>query len=295
METTNKVAIVTGATSGIGRYTAQLLPKEGFGMIFVVGRNEEKGAQVVKEIQKAGGEGFFCKHDFSLLSEVKKFVEFFKTKSNRLDLLIHSAGIIKDVKCITTEGFETNFVTNFLSRFLLTNLLLDILKKSAPSRILLVAGPGEWVGPPDLTNLNAEKFFSYPPWSFIYGNPFNMVNFQTSNDVYTIEMAKRLEGTKVTINCMDPGMVDTEIRRELGWIDPVMRCLGRTVLRSKWMTCDQGAVAPLYLATSSTLEGVSGKLFNLKKELPIPTWATANDIGEKLWEKSWDCTKPFFT
>jgi len=125
--------------------------------------------------------------------------------------------------------------------------------------------------------LNSEKSFS------VIGH---LADCQVSNDIFTIELARRLKGTKVTAVCMNPGLVDTDVRKELKWLDRVVRIFGPTVFRWWWQSPAQGAEAPIWLATAPELNGVSGELFNIKSRVQPASAITDPEVGTKLWNIS---------
>ena len=142
-EMNGKIVLITGATSGIGRETALGLAVMG-ATVVIFARNQEKATAVIKEIKAQGNESAdFIKCDLDSLDSVRKAANEFKTRYQRLDVLINNAGLISGKRKVTVDGYEHTFQVNHLSHFLLTNLLLDVLRKSAPSRIVIcfVGGP----------------------------------------------------------------------------------------------------------------------------------------------------------
>jgi len=255
----SKIAIVVGATSGIGKYTTIGLVEQGYNVV-AVGRSDQKWKELLEEIQSQSLPGTveFFKADLTQVKEAIKFGEFFLSKYNRVDILVHSTGTIPAQKEITKENLSASFVVNYLSRFAITNILLDLIKKNKNgARIVNIAAAGNFVGPLDFDNLNCEKSFS------VFGN---LGTFQLCNDIWTMELARRLKDTNVTAVCLNPGFVDTEIRKELGWMDTAARFVGRYLLWWKFQTPQQGAVTPIWLSTSSELDGISGALFNETKK-----------------------------
>jgi NAD(P)-dependent dehydrogenase (short-subunit alcohol dehydrogenase family) len=270
-----KVALVTGGTDGIGKHTAIGLAQLGAEVV-IVGRSAEKGANVLKELQAAhpAGKGEFIQADFSLMREVRRVAEIVRARHNRLDLLIHSAGVINTRRILTDEGLEMTFAVDYLSRFLLTNLLLDRLQASAPARIINVAASGGGLGSIDFEDLQGERRI---------GGMRGLGQAQFANDVFTLELHKRLQGTGVSVMALHPGAVDTGIRRELPrWINFLLGIVAKPFA----MTPEQGAQAPLYLATAPELANVSGALFQRTKRLTPSAKTLDPELGRKLWEVS---------
>lgn len=270
-----KTVLVIGGTRGIGKETAEGLAKLG-ATVVIVGRNREVGDRALEDIRSKGGNAAFIAADMSLMSEVQRLAETFKTEYRRLDVLIHSADLLHIKREETAEGLEVCFALNYLSRFLLNNLLLDVLKFSAPARIIHIAAAG-FPG-----KLNLDHVPPRPGMSSFKGHNIG----QQANDVFAVEFASRLEGTGVTINVMNPGMVATNIRRNmpdgkaLMWI---MEFLFKHMAR----TPEQFAQHVIYLATSPTMADVNGGLFGPSgKPIRIrPDISDAHKRG-RLWERS---------
>ncbi|KAK3599446.1 hypothetical protein CHS0354_036462 [Potamilus streckersoni] len=184
---TGKTVLITGANTGIGFYTALDLARRNARVILAC-RSQEKGLAAMKKIQESTGNYNIVVKvvDLSLMASVKKFAEKILWEEARLDILINNAGVAGIPKIMTAEGFEMVYATNHFGPFFLTNLLLDLLKKSAPSRIVTVSSIAHKFGSIELDNLKAEK--SYSQLRF-YGNT------KLANILFTKELARRLEGT----------------------------------------------------------------------------------------------------
>ncbi|GAB4528935.1 MAG: SDR family oxidoreductase [Anaerolineae bacterium] len=271
--TQQRVALITGATGGIGRALALRLAKDGYDLM-IVGRSAKRGEAVVHAIQQYGVEAHFVQADLSLMGEVRRVAELFWQRYGHLDLLVHSAGVIHTKRILTDEGLETTFATDYLSRFYLTNLLLDCLKASPAARILNIAASGGGMGTIHFDDLLGERKI---------GGMRGLGQAQFANDVHTIELARRLKDTAITVNAMHPGAVDTGIRRELPrWLNGIMGVLFSRVA----MTADEGAEAPYYLATSPEVAQVSGSLFKKDERITKSTNASDPALGERLWQVS---------
>lgn len=192
-----KVVIITGANSGIGKETAIDLAKRG-GKIYIACRDKKRGEDAMKEIKEKSesDEIYFLKLDLASIDSIKNFSEEFLNLETNLHILINNAGVMACPRSFTKDGFEMHFGTNHLGHFLLTNLLLDILKASAPSRVVVVSSLFHIVGKIRKNDLFGEKF--YFRW-------FAYASSKLANILFTRELAKRLAGTGVTANCLHPG------------------------------------------------------------------------------------------
>lgn len=198
------MALVMGGTNGIGRASAIKLAQHGHDVI-VVGRNAIVGAEVVKEIEKAGRKAYFVQGDVSLMREVQRIAAEIHKVTSKINILLHCRDVAIKKRVDTAEGIELCFATNFLSRVLLNDLLLDLLKAGAPSRILHVATPGvDW-------KIDAKLVPPPPSMSAIKAHNMG----QSSNNLYTVDMAERIKNTGVTINVMGPGWVDTGFHKKI--------------------------------------------------------------------------------
>src|SRR5437588_3616421 len=199
-----KVCVVTGSSSGLGKATALRLAELGATVILGC-RDKERGEATLAEIRAASGNETveLMLIDLSVQQSVRTMVEEFKQRHDRLDVLINNAGVFKNVRTVTVDGLETMFATNHLGPFLLSNLLLDRLKTSAPSRILTITAPSTSML--DFDDLQGEKKFQ----------AFEAFGASKAcNLLFTYELARRLEGTGVTVNAIHPGLVRSSIMRE---------------------------------------------------------------------------------
>src|SRR5918998_983602 len=161
-----KVALVTGGTSGIGKATAMALAAMGADVV-VVGRDRERGEGAAAEIRaRTGGKVDLALADLSSQAEVRALAEEFKRRYDRLDVLVNNAGLVQSTRTESVDGLETTFATNHLAPFLLTNLLLDLLKKSAPSKVVTVSSEAERWGNIDFDDLQSKKKYRGFP---VYG------------------------------------------------------------------------------------------------------------------------------
>lgn len=270
-----KLCLITGATNGIGKTTAEALAKRGAHLL-VHGRDAEKGATLVSALKRAGANARieFMQADFTSLADVRRLAETVKMRTPRLDVLINNAGVFAAKRVVTKDGFEATFVVNHLAPFLLTNLLLDMLKASAPARIIVVSS-GAHRGPPlDFEDLQSAK--AYRPMRAYHGS-------KLANLLFTRSLAKRLEGTRVTVNALHPGVVDTGI---VGGGKNLVSSLGRITFRLIGKAPEKGCRTTVYLATAAALEGVSGGYFIDEKPAETSPEAQDDAAAERLWAVS---------
>jgi retinol dehydrogenase 14 len=264
----SKVFLVTGATDGIGKATVLELARMG-AVVCVHGRSPEKARRVVEEIRRATGndaiEYFLA--DFASLAQVRALASEVLEKHDRLDALINNAGIISKTRQSTQDGMELTFQVNHLAPFLLTNLLLDSLRASGAGRVVTVSSGMYQSAELDWDNLQGEKHYEgYAAYS----------RSKLCNVLFTFALARRLQGSPVTANCLNPGVVDTQMLR-MGWggggVSPA-----------------QGAQTSVYLATSPEVEGVTGMYFAQSRPAQPAAISTAVDTQERLWKVSAELT-----
>lgn len=268
-----KRAIVTGANSGIGKATALGLAKDGMEVILVC-RDSVKGDAACKEIiEESGNKNIHIMiADFSSQKSIRKFAKDFLKKYKHLNVLVNNAGVSLDKMKMTEEGIEWVFAVNHLGYFLLTTLLLDLLKKSAPSRVVNVASGVHYPMKLDFSDLQlTKKWKSYKAYA----------NSKLANVYFTYELARRLDGTGVTVNCLSPGLVKSELFRYQK-LPLVFRIIKKLIGK----TTEQGAETPIYLATSPTVEGVTGKYFESRKAKKSSKISYDEEIAKKLWTVS---------
>jgi NAD(P)-dependent dehydrogenase (short-subunit alcohol dehydrogenase family) len=229
---------------------------------------------MVKEIREGTGnsESDIIGCDLASFDSVRRAATEFRSRYQRLDVLIDNAGLIIGKREVTVDGFEQTFQVNHLSHFLLTNLLLDVLKNSAPSRIVIVGSEAHEGAHLDLDDLMLEKGYS----AFkAYGRS------KLANLLFCFELARRLEGSGVTANCLHPGVVRTNFGRGLGGMANLY-----PVLYPFMKSARKGAVTTIYLASSPEVANISGKYFSRKKVRSSSKESMDKEIGRRLWEKS---------
>ncbi|XP_029383205.1 retinol dehydrogenase 13 isoform X2 [Echeneis naucrates] len=274
-----KTVVITGANTGIGKETAQELAKRG-GRIIMGCRDMEKCEAAAKEIRgKTLNPHVYAHHlDLASLKSVREFAERVK-KEQTVDVLINNAGVMRCPAWKTEDGFDMQFGVNHLGHFLLTNLLLDKLKESAPSRVINLASLAHLVGKIDFEDLNWEKKKFDTKQAYCQS--------KLANVLFTRELAKRLQGTGVTVNAVHPGVVATELGRHTGlhqshFSSSVLSPFFSLLVKSP----ELGAQPSIYLAVSEEMEGVTGCYYDVMTEKEPAPQALDEEVAQKLWEVS---------
>ena len=272
------VCMVTGATSGIGVVTAKALAQEG-ATVIVVGRNKEKSFSVVDQIKKKTGNPNvqYMLADLSVQKEVRQLTEDFTGKFKRLDILVNNAGAVFNKRIETVDGLEMTFALNHLGYFLLTNLLLGTIKASAPSRIINVSSDAHKGAKINFDDIQGTKKYGVMR---AYGQS------KLANILFTYELARKLEGSGVTSNALNPGFVASSFGSNMsGTFRLILRFLQLFAMSS-----ENGAETSIYLATSPNVANINGKYFVKKKEVRTSVKSYDKNIGEKLWKVSEELT-----
>ncbi|MBY8986853.1 MAG: SDR family oxidoreductase [Candidatus Lokiarchaeota archaeon] len=277
MSMEGKICIVTGANSGIGKATAMGLAKMNATVVMVC-RSKERGEVAQKEIIELTGNNkvdlLIC--DLSSQKEIRDFATEFKSKYQNLHVLINNAGVMLSKKLLSVDGFETNFAVNFLAPFLLTNLLLEMLKKSAPSRIINVGSAAHRMGKIDFEDLQRKnkkgRFFR------LYGSS------KLALTLVSYELSRKLEDSHVTVNVVHPGLINTNLGRDR---NSTSSGFTRKFLKSP----EIGAETSIYLASSPEVEGVTGKYFVNKEVKPSSKTSYNEEYAKRMWEISLEMTK----
>ncbi|HEX9131008.1 MAG TPA: SDR family oxidoreductase [Ktedonobacteraceae bacterium] len=269
-----KICLVTGSTSGIGKVTARELANRG-ATVVLVSRSRAKGVATQAEIKQATGNQHveLLVADLSLLQDVRRLAAEFQQTHSHLHLLVNNAGGAYPTRTLTSEGFETTLAVNYLAPFLLTELLLDTLKASAPARIVNVSSAQHATASIEFDNLQGEKK---------YANLRNYSQAKLALLLWTYELARRLEGTGVTVNALHPGVVASNFAA--GMIGPAAWSL--KLLKPFLLTVEKGAQTTLYVATSPQVEGVTGKYFVKSQEKQSSSLSYDQTVGSRLWEKT---------
>src|SRR6266849_2363311 len=270
----NKVVLVTGANSGIGRAASLSLAKIG-ATVVMVARGKEKGegakSEIIRESQNSSVDLLLA--DLSSLESVRQLGIEFRKKYSKLHVLINNAGLFNRRRRVTMDGYENTFATNYLAPFLLTNLQLDLLRASAPSRIINVSSVGHYNGHINFDDLNLEK--EYGGWKAYGQSKLALV-------LFTHELAKKLRGTSVTVNAVHPGTVATNIwTRPFGPVGFIM------ALPKLFMTTPrQGAETIVYLASSPDAKDLNGEYLEKLKVKKSSDESYNEEIAQRLWDVS---------
>jgi len=276
-----RVCMITGANSGIGKATAVGLAKMGASVVMVC-RDRQRGEAAMAEIKAASGHQKvdLLLADLSSQASVRQLAQAFKARYPQLHVLINNAGIALGKRSLTIDGIETVFAVNYLAPFLLTHLLLDVLKASAPARVVNVAGDYH-----RRASINFDDLMSEQNYSRLRAN--NQAKLALI--LFTYELARRLDGTGVTANCLHPGAVATDAPSK----DPDTSALARLMyklVKPFFLSPEKGAETSIYLASSPQVEQVTGQYFI--KKAPVPSSPESYDgaIAGRLWEVSVELT-----
>ncbi len=274
-----KTVIVTGGNNGIGLETAVGLATLGAHVV-IAARNQAKGEAALADIKNRSESNNveLMLADFASLASIRGFVEKFRMNHDRLDVLVNNAGGINTSRSETLDGFETTFGVNHLGYFLVTNLLLDVIKASAPARIVSVSSGAHLRSKGmNFDDLNAERSYS---GMGVYGKS------KLANVLFTYELARRLEGSGVTANCLHPGVVRSGFGQNNGVLIALAFKSFYTLLRPLTKSNAQGAETSIYLASSPEVEGVTGKYFAKSNETRSSPASHDKEAAKRLWEVS---------
>ncbi len=270
-----KTCLVTGANRGIGREIALGLARAG-ARVLVHARTAEHAEQAVADLRAASGndlvQGFHS--DFLEQAQVRRLARDVMQATDRLDVLVNDAGTYFAHRMQGVEGHEATFSVNHLGAFILTRELQELLERSAPARVIMIASEAH------------QRVSNVEDWESLqgYSGYQAYARSKLANVMFTYDMAHRLEGTGVTVNACHPGLVWTGILEKgfdrwwTRWMIPIAKRFCEPV--------EAGAETPLYLAQSPDVEGVTGRYF--KKQRAIPSSLVSHDatIGARLWNIS---------
>ena len=270
-----KLVVITGATGGIGLAAAQALGRKG-ARLALVARSEARADAAEASIRAVAGAGVVIdklKADLTSQADVRRLATEVRSRYGQLDVLINNAGAIYSHRQLSRDGIELTWALNHLAPFLLTTLLLDLLKSSAPARVITTSSMAHRGVRIPFDDLNAERGYrSYRR----YGES------KLANILFTGELARRLEGSGVTANCFHPGFVATGFNRNNGaFMNWLMKTAG-PLARSP----ERGADTLVWLADSPDLGGVSGQYFtDRRRRTPSPEAQNA-ETARRLWDAS---------
>lgn len=270
-----KVCIVTGSNSGIGKETALALAGINATVVMAV-RNQEKGEiaknEIINKTENRMTDLIIC--DLASLTSIRNFAKEFAAKYDRLDVLINNAGAVINNRQTTVDGFERNFAVDYLGPVLLTHELLPLLKSSAPSRIINLTSGLYKSGKVDFYDLQAEKDYNGMQ---AYRNAKMMIL------MFTYELARRLEGTGVTVNAVQPGFVATNLGKNTGSLG---QAISYKLVRVLQTSARKGAETSVYLASSNEVKNVTGKCFRKMQVTETSPASNDREMQKRLWEKT---------
>ncbi len=274
-----KTVVVTGGNSGIGFETAAALAAMG-ARVVVTARNADKGRAAVAAItQRLGGDAKVQLVVFDLgdLASVRRGASELLEQAPRLDVLVNNAGLVLSERAETVDGLEATFAINHLGPFLLTNLLLDRIRASSPARIVNVASTAHNAARKGILfdDLQSEKKYAAMR---VYGRS------KLANILFTLELARRLEGTGVTANSLHPGTVRTGYGAD-GDARGLL-ALGLKISSPFFLSPAKGARTSIYLASDPGVEHVSGEYFVKCKPKQPKRWARDEEAARHLWQVS---------
>ena len=266
--------VITGATSGIGRAAALGLAQPDAALI-LVGRNSRRGSEVVERIKKTspGSHAQFIEADLSVQNDVRQLATAIRQKFKHVDVLINNAGARFDTHGATGEGFERTFATNHLGHFLLTSLLLDPLREAPSARIITVSSGAHRAA-------KVDGIWSYQEHEYDRRQAY--AKSKLANILFAFELARRVQGTRIVSNAVDPGVVSTNFARNNGLLAWAKHTVSHG-LRGELVSTARAASTIVYLATSVEVAGVTGALFRERQVIEPSPAAHDRLLAEVLW------------
>lgn len=272
-----RTVLLTGGNAGIGKATAVVLARCGAHVV-ITARDEARGRAAVAEIRERSGSSDveLMLLDLADLSSVRALAAAFAARYERLDVLINNAGVIRTDREETVDGFETTIGVNHLGPFLLTLRLLPLLRASAPARIVNVASMAHRRAELDPDDLHHEDR-AYRPMAAYAAS-------KLANILFTRELARRLDGTGVTVNACHPGTIASGFGRDgdTRGIFPVLLAIARPFM----LRPEHGAVTPTHLAGSPEVAGATGGYYVRRRRVRPSAAARDEELARRLWEAS---------
>jgi NAD(P)-dependent dehydrogenase (short-subunit alcohol dehydrogenase family) len=272
-----RVCLVTGANRGLGKATALGLARQG-ATVVMLGRDADRVALASDDVRRESGnpDVSYLVVDLASLASVRAAADELARRFSAIHVLVNNAGVNLARRAVTADGFEMTLAVNHLGPFLLTNLLLPLLSAGAPSRVVNVTSWFERFGRIDFDDLHAERKR--------YGALAAYYQSKLANALFTYELAERLAGTGVTVNCVDPGLVATDLLRDRAWWNPRwLRPLWRRFLLSP----DRGARAAIYAASAPELTSVTGRCFRAHRRATRTSDRSRDaTLRKRLWDES---------
>lgn len=271
-----KKVLITGGTSGIGHSSALLLAEKGFD-VYIVGRSPEACEALMTELRTVRPQGNFGYYVCDLLSQeqIKRTAEQIRLEHASLDVLLNNAGGVFASRMLTGEGFEKTFALNHLAYFTLTRELIPLLREASEPRIVCVSSNSHLKGKVEFDNLQGEK------------NYFIMSQYENTklmNVLFVKELARRLQGTGITVNALHPGVVRTDIGNKSK--NPLFGTAWKVWSTVAGISERKGAATSVYLASDEAVKGVTGRYFSDCRESKVNPQADDEAVAKKLWEIS---------
>jgi NAD(P)-dependent dehydrogenase (short-subunit alcohol dehydrogenase family) len=270
-----KTVLITGATSGIGLEASAKLAGMGAELV-LVGRDRTRGEAAVAAVKRRSGSSavtLIC-CDFTSLTQIRALAADVVTSRPKLHILVNNAGSVSARRAVTEDGIERTFAVNHLGPFLLTNLVLDLMRRSAPARVVTVASAAHRQGDTPFDDLQFE--------SDRYGIMRAYARSKLANVLFTAELARRLAGTGVTANCLHPGAVATNIWSHAPWYTRPLLAVAKLFM----ISAEKGADTIVYLAASPEVEGLTGGYYEGNRRVLPSAIAQDEAIAKRLWERS---------
>lgn len=269
--------MITGANSGIGKATSLSLARMG-ATVVMVSRDRKRGEAAQAEIKVTSGNQSvdLLVDDLSSQASIHQLASDFKSKYQHLHVLVNNAGTYRTRRSETEDGIETHFAVNYLAPFLLTNLLLDEIKSSASARVVNVAAMYHRKATINFDDLMYEK-------DYTAAKAHNQAKLALV--LFTYELARRLEGTGVTANCLHPGAVATSYTEKDPDASPFLLFFQK-LSKPFFMSPEKGAATSIYLASSPEVEGVTGKYFEKKTAVESSPESYDEAVAKRLWDVS---------
>jgi retinol dehydrogenase-14 len=269
-----RTCLVTGASRGIGFHTAQGLASLGAHVI-IVGHDEERGHEAAQKIEQEVQDGTaeFVFADLSSLQGMHHLADVVQQQHEALNVLVNNVGGFFLTRQETVDGFEMTFALDHLSYFVVTNLLLDLLRRSAPARIVNVSSESHRGARIYFQDLQLERRYT---GMRAYGQA------KLANLFFTYELARRLDGSTITANALHPGFVDTGLGGQNPIVRPVLDVIHTLFAKSP----EEGAQTSIYLASSPEVKGVTGKYYASKQPIDSSSASYDEEAAERLWRVS---------
>jgi NAD(P)-dependent dehydrogenase (short-subunit alcohol dehydrogenase family) len=271
----DKRVLITGATRGIGLAGAEALARRG-AHVAIVARDDARAAEAVRRIEAAGGSKVDVLHaDLSSQESVRALARDALERYPRIEVLVNNAGAIFATRRVTVDGIEQTWALNHLAPFLLTTLLLDRIKASAPARIITTTSDAHKGKLIPFDDLNAERTYKGRGYTR-YGES------KLANILFTLELARRLDGTGVTAYCFHPGLVATGFNHNNG----VLMSAAMAIIAPFSRSPRKAAQTLVWLADSPDVSKQSGGYY-LNRERGVPSRPAQDaDVARRLWDVS---------